>query len=109
MVNSLLAVYLAHLNNEEATILPLIWKYLTDDQIRAIQAKIQMAMPPEKYAEWMRWVISSLNINELAGMFSGMKMAAPQQILENMKHLAEESLDQETWNKVKERADLQTV
>jgi Hemerythrin HHE cation binding domain len=40
MVNNLLASYLVHLNNEEATLLPLTWKYLTDDQIRAIRAKI---------------------------------------------------------------------
>jgi hemerythrin superfamily protein len=58
LVNSLFAYYLAHLNNEEATILPLTWKYLTDDQMRAIRAKIQMATPPERYAGWMRWILS---------------------------------------------------
>jgi hemerythrin-like domain-containing protein len=106
MANSLLAFYLTHLNNEEATILPLTWKYLTDDQIRAIRTKIQMSIPPEKYAEWMRWTISSLNINELVGIFSGMKMAAPPQILEKMMHLAEENLDHDTWNSVKVRVNL---
>jgi hypothetical protein len=45
--------------------LPLTWKYLTDDQIRAIRAKIQMAMPPERYSEWIKWMVSSLNVNEL--------------------------------------------
>jgi hypothetical protein len=45
--------------------LPLTWKYLTDDQIRAIRAKIQMAMPPERYREWIKWMVSSLNVNEL--------------------------------------------
>jgi hypothetical protein len=106
MVNNLLASYLVHLNNEEATLLPLTWKYLTDDQIRAIRAKIQMATPPARYGEWMKWMVSSLNVNELIGLFSGMKMAAPPQVLENMKLLAEKNLDQETWNKIKERANL---
>ena len=106
MANSLLAFYLTHLNNEEATILPLTWKYLTDDQIRAIRTKIQMSIPPEKYAEWMRWTLSSLNINELVGIFSGMKMAAPPQLLEKMMHLAEENLDHDTWNSVKVRVNL---
>lgn len=106
MVNNLLAFYLTHLNNEEVTILPLTWKYLIDDQIREIRAKVQMSLPPEKYAEWMRWVIPSLNVNELAGMFSGMKKAAPPQVLEKMKHLAGENLDHDTWNTVKARANL---
>ena len=85
-----------HLNNEEATLLPLTWKYLTDDQIRAIRAKIQMATPPERYGEWLKWMISSLNVNELIGLFSGMKMAAPPQVLEKMKLLAEKNLERET-------------
>ena len=106
MANSLLAFYLIHLNNEEDTILPLTWKYLTDDLIRAIRTKIQMSLPPEKYAEWMRWIIPSLNINELVGIFSGMKMAAPPQLLEKMMYLAEENLDHGTWNSVKVRVNL---
>lgn len=106
MVNNLLASYLVHLNNEETTLLPLTWKYLSDDQIRAIRAKIQMATPPERYGEWMKWMVSSLNVNELIGLFSGMKMAAPPQVLEKMKLLAEKNLDRETWNKIKERVNL---
>jgi len=105
-VNNLLAFYLTHLNNEEATVLPLTWKYLTDDQIRAIRTKIQMATPPEQFAEWMKWMLPSLNVNELAGMFSGIKKAAPPQVLEKMIRLAEENLDRDTWNKVKARANL---
>jgi hypothetical protein len=105
-VNDMLAFYLAHLNNEEEIILPLTWKYLTDDQMRAIRTKIQLATPPEKYAEWMRWIISSLNVNELIRMFSGIKAAAPPQVLERMKHMAEEILDHDTWNAVKTRVNI---
>jgi hypothetical protein len=54
----------------------------------------------------MKWVVSSLNVNELIGLFSGMKMAAPPQVLEKMKLLAEKNLDRETWNKIKERGNL---
>jgi hypothetical protein len=106
MVNNLLASYLVHLNNEEATLVLLTWKYLTDDQIRAIRTKIQMATPPERYGEWMKWMVASLNVNELAKLFSGMKMAAPPQVLEKMKQLAEKNIDRETWNKIKERTSL---
>ena len=106
MVNNLLAFYLTHLNNEEATLLPLTWEYLTDDQIRAIRTKVQMATPPERYSEWMRWIVSSLNVNELIGIFSGMKQAVPPPVLGKMMQLAEDNLDRDTWNKVKARANL---
>jgi len=106
MVNNLLAFYLTHLNNEEATLLPLTWEYLTDDQIRAIRTKVQMATPPERYSEWMRWIVSSLNVNELIGIFSGMKQAVPPPVLGKMMQLAEDNLDRDTWNKVNSRANL---
>ena len=106
MVNSLFAYYQAHLSNEEATILPLTWKYLTDDQIWAIRAQIEMATPPELYAQWMHWILSSLNVNELVDMFSGMKMAAPPQVLEKMMHFVEQNVDHDTWKSVKARVNL---
>lgn len=106
MVNNLFAYYLAHLNNEETTILPLTWKYLTDDQMRAIRAKIQMATPPERYAEWIRWILSSLNADELVGMLSGMKLSAPPQVLEKTMHLAEQCVDKDIWNTVKARVNI---
>lgn len=106
MVNNLLALYIVHLNNEEEILLPLTWRYLTDDQIRAIRAKIQMATPPERYSEWMKWMLPSLDVNELIGLFSALKMAAPLQVLEKMMHVAEQNVDKETWKKVKDRAKL---
>jgi hypothetical protein len=106
MVNKLLAFYLAHMNNEEAELLPLMWKYMTDDQMRAIRAKIQMITPPEIYAEWMSWVMPSLSLNELVGVFSGIKMSAPPEVLSKFSHMAEENLDAATWSKVKSRAGL---
>lgn len=106
MVNNLLAFYIAHMNNEEAELLPLMWKYLTDDQMRAIRAKIQMATPPEIYAEWMQWVMPSLSLYELVGMFYGIKMGATAEVLSKMSHMAEENLDVDTWNKVKSRVGI---
>ncbi len=106
VVNKLLAFYLTHLNNEEATILPLTWKYLTDDEIRAIRTKIQMAIPPERYGEQMRWIVLSLNVNELVEIFSGMKKATPPSVWKMIMHLAEQNLDPHIWNKVKTKANL---
>ena len=106
MVNNLLAFYLAHLNNEEAELLPLMWKYLTDDQLREIRAKIQIITPPEIYAEWMSWVMPSLSLNELVGIFTGIKMGAPPEVLSKWSHMAQENLDAETWSKVKSRVGI---
>lgn len=63
-------------------------------------------MPPEKYAEWMRWVLPSLNFNELVEMFTGMKKDAPPQVQKKMVHIADAAVDEERWKAVKTRVGL---
>ena len=104
--NDLFAYYLTHLSGEEATLIPAMWKHYTDEQLVAMRANVQRNIPPEVFAVWMKWVMPSLNINELTGMFIGLKKGAPAPVLEHMSQLAENSLDQERWTAVKAKAGL---
>jgi hemerythrin-like domain-containing protein len=104
--NDLFAFYLTHLNGEEATIVPAMWRHFTDEQLVAIRTNIERNTPPERYAEWMRWMFSSLNINELTGMFMGLKKAAPAPVFENMARIAEKALGEDRWAAVKAKAGL---
>jgi len=70
--NDLFAYYLTHLNGEEATIVPAMWKHFTDEQLVAMRTNVERNTPPERYAEWMRWILPSLNLNELTDMFMGL-------------------------------------
>jgi hypothetical protein len=76
--NDLFAFYLTHLNGEELTLVPAMWKHFTDEQLVAMPTNIEKSMTRERYAEFMRWVFPSLNINELTDTFMGLKKGAPQ-------------------------------
>jgi hypothetical protein len=104
--NDLFAYYLAHLNGEEATLVPAMWKHYTDEQLVAMRTNVEKHIPPELFTEWMKWVLPSLNINELAGMFIELKEGAPPPVLEHMSQLAEKSLDEGRWAAVKAKAGL---
>ena len=104
--NDLFAYYLAHLNGEEATLVPAMWKHYTDEQLVAMRTNVEKHIPPELFTEWMKWVLPSLNINELTGMFVGLKEGAPAPVLEHMFQLAEKSLDEDRWAAVKAKAGL---
>jgi len=104
--DELFAYYMTHMNKEEVTILPATWQHLTDKQILEIRAIVEASIPPERYAEWMGWVLPSLNVNELVEMFSGMKKGAPPQVLENMIHIADAAVDKERWKMVKTKVGL---
>jgi len=68
-----------------------------------MRANVQSHIPPEVFAVWMKWVLPSLNINELTDMFIGLKKA-PAPVLERMSQLAEKSLNEDRWATVKARA-----
>ena len=104
--NDLFAYYLTHLSGEEATLIPAMWKHYTDEQLVAIRANVQRNIPPEVMAVWMKWVLPSLNINELTGMFMGLKKGAPPPVFENMAHMAEKALGDDRWAAVKAKAGL---
>ena len=104
--NDLFAYYLSHLSGEDATLTPALWKHYTDEQIIAVRANVERHIPPEVFAVWMRWVMPSLNINELTGMFIGLKTGAPAPVLEHMCQLAEKCLNEDRWAAVKARTAL---
>jgi hypothetical protein len=104
--NDLFAYYLTHLSGEEATLIPAMWKHYTDEQLVAMRANVQRNIPPEVMAVWMKWVLPSLNINELTGMFMGLKKGAPPPVFENMAHMAEKALGEDRWAAVKAKAGL---
>ena len=104
--NDLFAFYLTHLNGEESTIVPAMWKHFTDEQIIGMNTAITKNLSPERMAQWMGWMLPSLNINELVGMLAGLKKGTPAPAFENMARLAEKVLGEDRWQAVKSRAGL---
>ncbi len=91
--NDLFAFYLAHLNNEEATVVPVLWENFTDEQLRAMRAAFYASVPLSRFEEWMRWTLPALNMNELLVLFSGMKTDPPPSRYQDALRLAKMTLD----------------
>jgi hypothetical protein len=75
--NHFMAYYLRHMNHEEETALPAMWRAFPDDQLLAMRAAVLTSMEPERYAEWLRWMLPSLNDPELIGMLRGRLLFPP--------------------------------
>jgi len=98
--NDLFAFYLAHLNNEEALLVPVMWEHFTDEQLRALRAQFYNTIPLPMFEEWMRWTLPALNANELVILLSGMKSdPAPNRYTDAVR-VAKASLRPERWSKV---------
>jgi len=104
--NDLFAYYLQHMNNEEATMVPVMWEHFTDSQLRKIRADYHLRTPPRRFEVWMRWTLPALNLNELVVLFRGLKEDGPPELLEHFSRLAVETVDPDRWSATKERAGL---
>jgi len=104
--NDLFAFYLTHLNSEESTLVPAMWKHFTDEQIIGMQRRIIGTLTAERAVQWNSWLFPSLNINELTGMFMGLKKGAPAPVFQNLTRIAEKTLGEDRWAMLKARAEL---
>ncbi len=104
--NDLFAFYLAHLNNEEATLVPVMWERFTDEQLRILRATFYNHIPLERFEEWMRWTIPALNPNELSVLLQGMEADPPPNRFRDAMRIAEATLDPTRWDRVRKEAGV---
>ncbi|HTW56461.1 MAG TPA: hemerythrin domain-containing protein [Thermoplasmata archaeon] len=104
--NDIFASYLDHLNNEEATLVPLMWERFSDVELRALRARFYNVLPLPRFEEWMRWTLPALNPHELLVFFRGLKSdPAPNRYREAM-HVAESTLDASRLLRLKEQVEV---
>jgi len=101
-----LAFYLAHLNNEEALLVPALWKWLTDEQLRATRTMFYARLPLPLFETWMRWTLPSLNQEELVALFVDLKKGPETVRFNDWVRLAHEALDFQRWLGLRERTGL---
>ena len=95
--NDLFAFYLAHLNNEEATMVPVMWERYTDEELRALRAQFYNRIPLPRFEEWMRWTLPALNPNEFQVLLSGMRADPPPNRFADALRIAKEMLGPDRW------------
>lgn len=97
---SFLAFSLLHLNTEEETVLPASQELLSDEELMEIRTRITSSIPPDVYERWMEYMLPSMTVSELKGMFVSMRGKVPAPIFENMKSFANAVVPARRWQKV---------
>lgn len=104
--NELTALFLEHLADEEATLLPATWKHFDDAQLVAIQGAIIAAQRPEDLMQSLHWMFKGLNRLELVGLLSGAKATMPPPALDAVRQIGAASMEPAAWAVVREQAGL---
>ena len=76
-VNDFFARYLTHLVREEKELIPLMNRFLTDDQLTSIRDAMSGHLSADRFTGFMKWMLASLNPTELAKMSIEVKSKAP--------------------------------
>ena len=105
-VNDLFTYYLGHLNNEESLLVPLMWQWFTDEQLRGMRAKFYDSLPQPLFETWMRWTLPAMNPEELVVLYAGLKKDPGRRPFEEWARLAHMTLDFDRWLTLRERVGL---
>ena len=87
-----LAFNLVHMAREEDIINNLLWRYYTDDQIRAIERQVISNQTPESTAVVWKWMLRGLSNTEIINWLKAVEGNAPQVVFKNLFLTAEKEL-----------------
>jgi hypothetical protein len=99
--NAFLGRYLVHLAEEEEAQEEVLWPH-DHGEMAEVFARFQKERAPEKLRSDLELFLPALGAPELLGMFTGMKLRAPDDVFEFAQGLAEKMTRPEIWAKVKE-------
>jgi len=104
--SELFAYYLAHMSNEEATMLPVVWENYTDEQLQVLHEKFYNGIPVAQFEIWMRWTLPALNHQELYALLRSLKSDAPPNRFADAMRIGRETVSEDRWAAV--AAELET-
>jgi hypothetical protein len=104
--NHFMAYYLRHMNHEEETALPAMWRTFSDDRLLEMRAAVLSSIPPERYSEWLGWMLPALNDAELTGVLHGLRASSSPAALGVVVKVAGKALAPERWDAVRRRAGI---
>jgi DUF438 domain-containing protein len=93
---------LEHMAKEEDIINNLLWRYYTDDEIRAIEYQIVSKQTPEATALAWKWMLRGLSNQEITRWLKLVEKNAPEVVFNNLFSMAEKELPNARFRQVLE-------
>ncbi|MBE0642527.1 MAG: hemerythrin domain-containing protein [Bacteroidetes bacterium] len=90
---------LLHMNHEEREMLPATQRLISNGNLAEIRRGIVGSIPPDRYIQWLGWMLPALTPQELTEMFDGLATAPPQ-FGQMVEAVAADVLPAERWNEL---------
>jgi hemerythrin-like domain-containing protein len=100
--NAFLAFNVEHMKAEETVINGCLWRHFTDEELLKKVQEISASIPPEQNKLFIYWMLKGMATHEIIDWYNVVKLSAPGPVFHFFCDLAEASLPEEKWNKVKD-------
>jgi hemerythrin-like domain-containing protein len=87
-----IAFNLYHMNKEENVLMGLLWEHYTDAEIHQMELEIIQSIPPQTLMVESRWMMRSINNQEVIGWLSGVRQGAPAEVFNAFLQMANDEL-----------------
>ncbi|MFX1327986.1 MAG: hemerythrin domain-containing protein [Promethearchaeota archaeon] len=103
--NTFLSQYFSHMQDEELEANPILWKILSDKVLMDILIKMSSKPTPELRQYFLPYLLKATNHSERVGVLMGMRKGMPETIFSGILNIAEASLEEFDWQKLKQTLD----
>ncbi|MEQ8581400.1 MAG: hemerythrin domain-containing protein [Marinoscillum sp.] len=100
-----IAFYLLHMNHEEEALIKASIDHLTPEELMDIRLKVQMDTSPERYTEWLHWMLPAMDLSELAPLFNQVKQNAPDSVFRKFQFVGVSTIPEDRWSRLNELVD----
>lgn len=97
-----LSFNLTHMVKEEAVLNKVLWRYYTDDEIKAINQRIVISLPQEEIAVTSAWMLRGLSNAEISTWLKAVEKTAPEPVFAHLFSLAEKELPNHRFRSILE-------
>jgi hypothetical protein len=100
---------LNHMAKEEDIINKILWRYYSDDEIKAVVGKISQADPPWIQEFYVKWMIRGINNTEAITWMKAIEKGVPPIVFQSLVQKAEQELPSNRFQKIVQSISEETL
>src|SRR4029078_10262675 len=93
---------LEHMAKEEDIINQILWRYYSDDEIKAVVAQISQSTPPWMHDFYAKWMLRGISNGEVISWMRMIEKAQPAVVFQTLVQKAEQELPRKRFQKIRQ-------
>ena len=93
---------LQHMAKEEDIINKILWRYYSDDEIKAVAMQISQSTPPWMQDFYFKWMLRGISNTEVTGWIKSIEKSQPPVVFQTILQKAQQELPRKRFQKIRQ-------